>query len=194
MLFKMIGIESSWRYLRDEGGMKPRQLFITRSQHLADKVKEEFARLHKTHVSGGLTASGDVGTPDVHGWDAVKPLPAKFSALEEHHFPVFVSFDKVGFEFVQCILIPTTLQLCSMLEADLTLQTYSSTGSHGQSTQRSFDRQLLTYKMFLNQYWSEFPEHLISGQGKSLRMWLLTPWCTNWIFDRSLPGLRRNHR
>ena len=99
----MIGIESAWCQLRDEGGMKPRQLFITRSQHLADKVKEEFTRLHETHVSGGASTSVDANTPGANEWAGLGPFPAKFSALKDCHFPVFVSFDEVRARLMQYI-------------------------------------------------------------------------------------------
>ncbi len=44
MLFKMLGIENSWQQNRVLGP-RPRQLFVTQSRMLADKVEEYFIKL-----------------------------------------------------------------------------------------------------------------------------------------------------
>ena len=44
MLFKMLGIERAWESHR-ETMPKPRQLFVTQSRVLAEKVEEYFAKL-----------------------------------------------------------------------------------------------------------------------------------------------------
>ena len=101
----MIGIEASWLQFGGEGDMKPRQLFVTRSQHLANKVKEVFAGLHETYVSEYASACTSV---DAHGWSAMRALPEKFSELDECHFPVFISFDAVS-ALIICGLCGTEL-------------------------------------------------------------------------------------
>ena len=92
MLFKMLGIERAWGIQRDTMA-KPRQLFVTRSQNLADKVKEAFARLHETHISA---YASECGITEESVWDAATTLPKKFSALEDIHFPLFISFETVS--------------------------------------------------------------------------------------------------
>jgi hypothetical protein len=80
-------------------GVKPRQLFVTRSQNLADKVRESFARLYETHVLGSPTSRQDPTNRNTEfneqiTWSA--ELPSSFAALTAEHFPLFMSFDTVS--------------------------------------------------------------------------------------------------
>lgn len=97
MIHKMLGVECIWSLFTDGAVLKPRQLFVTRSQHLADKVKESFARLYETHVVGQTrqTAEDEVEeSPDLGQWTT--DLPSKFGDLKPDHFPLFISFDHVS--------------------------------------------------------------------------------------------------
>ena len=99
MLFKMITIESSWIHYGADVGVKPRQLFVTRSQNLADKVRESFAGLYNTHVSGSgggdqTGADEDADLNRAARWTA--DLPSSFADLCAEHFPLFLSFDNVS--------------------------------------------------------------------------------------------------
>lgn len=97
MIHKMLGIECIWSLFADGAVLKPRQLFVTRSQHLADKVKESFARLYKTHVVGQTrqTAEDEVEEIlDLGQWTT--DLPSKFGELKPDNFPLFISFDHVS--------------------------------------------------------------------------------------------------
>lgn len=89
MLFRMLSIEAAWTQYGDVD-MKPRQIFLTRSQPLADKVSESFARLHETHVSGGRSPNTPAGQ-----WDPIS-LPVSVTELQPCHFPLFLSFDNVS--------------------------------------------------------------------------------------------------
>lgn len=91
MVHRMAAIESAWTLYGGDVELKPRQLFITRSQRLADKVKGSFTRLYGTYVSdsaytrGGTSAEG-----------AAVPLPKTFSGAKPAQFPMFLSFDAVS--------------------------------------------------------------------------------------------------
>ena len=169
MVFKMLAIESSWIQYGSDVGVKPRQLFLTRSQHLADKVKESFTRLYRTHVLDSHDCRSDDDPSDSSpvqvGW--VPDLPEKFSELTGDHFPLFLSYDSVGvFQFLvstkstgSCVS-----KLCSLIEKDLSLPQYMYWSLSSAAGTRQ-TRVLLTYEIFLSQYWASFPRYLTSNLG-----------------------------
>lgn len=107
MLYKMLGMERVW-CMHSKDMPKPRQLFVTQSRMLADKVEESFVQLMESLSTAsrsphelaelserkrqskqrGLTSRDD----DFH-WR--NDLPERFSLLEDRHFPLFITFDKV---------------------------------------------------------------------------------------------------
>jgi hypothetical protein len=108
MLFKMLGIENSWQKNRELRPERPRQLFVTQSRMLADKVEEYFIKLVQALVLESQTESGisdllerqknreEAGLVDQdEAFNWREDLPRKFSELEDSHFPMFVTFDKV---------------------------------------------------------------------------------------------------
>ena len=99
VLFKMVAIERAWVQFGKDIALKPRQLFLTRSQHLADAVRESFARLHETYVVGDWSEESGNGLAfeahdDVPRWSVT--LPDSYEDLRPEHFPLFVSFDKAS--------------------------------------------------------------------------------------------------
>ena len=108
IVFKIVGIERAWQN-RGGVGPRPRQLFITKSQLLADKVEHDYVNLLFS-----LSAGPD--TPQyirdrIQHWksrrknNALDPdnaegtrndLPEKYSELKDNHFPLFVTVDTVG--------------------------------------------------------------------------------------------------
>ncbi len=59
MLFKMLGIEISWDLMNDsleEKIPRPRQVFVTQSRVLAEKVEEYYAKLSKSCAAAQRTA------------------------------------------------------------------------------------------------------------------------------------------
>ena len=104
MLFKMLGIQRAWE-MQASGMPKPRQIFVTKSRVLATKVQEYFTKLLESLALAGYsleelkrmqarnTESGLVDADDEDQTD----IPRRYSALEENHFPLFVTFDKVVF-------------------------------------------------------------------------------------------------
>ncbi|CUA74878.1 TPR and ankyrin repeat-containing protein 1 [Rhizoctonia solani] len=114
IVFKMIGIEKLFEQMEEVA--KPRQVFVTQSRVLAQRVQEYYQSL--------VTSSSD--TPDkpskspedeehvladLDDEDASAfGLPPKYSMLEDRHFPLFLTFDQAS------------RSLCSLLEADFGLQ------------------------------------------------------------------------
>jgi hypothetical protein len=108
MLFKMLGIENSWQQNRELRPERPRQLFVTQSRMLADKVEEYFIKLLQSLVLASRTEigisdllerqknreeAGLVDQDEAQNWR--EDLPGRFSELQDIHFPMFITFDKV---------------------------------------------------------------------------------------------------
>ena len=105
MLFKMLGIEHSWRQLPDTWD-KPRQIFITQSRILATKVEEYFSKLMLSLEAAsyspeelrkmGKDAEKEeelIDLDDIDQWRT--DLPRKFSELTDDNFPLFITYDRV---------------------------------------------------------------------------------------------------
>lgn len=94
----MAAIESAWSLYGGDVGLKPRQLFITRSQRLADKVKGSFTRLYGAYVSDSAYTREGTSAADADNayWINCLPLPKSFSEAKPAHFPMFLSFDAVS--------------------------------------------------------------------------------------------------
>ncbi|KAK0232768.1 hypothetical protein IW262DRAFT_22523 [Armillaria fumosa] len=156
MLFKMLLIERTFRLMASDLP-RPRQVFVTKSRMLAMKVQEYFAKLAgslamTSHSPADLTNlptapqyQADLGLVDVDDIvDWRTDLPAKYSELEERHFPLFITFDG----------------LCDMLEADMDAQTMTASPKR--------HRSVITFQSFHESYWSHFPEPLIKGLDPAL--------------------------
>jgi hypothetical protein len=110
MLFKMLGMERSWQLVSET--MKPRQLFVTQSRVLAGKVEEYFSKLIESLVTAShspqelkLLVSKRtqqeeelIDLDDEADWRS--ELPKKYSLLEDEHFPLFITFDRVSNRFL----------------------------------------------------------------------------------------------
>ena len=106
MLFKMLGIERAWQMQMSGSNVpKPRQIFVTKSRVLATKVEEYFTKLIESLALAGYsledlkkmqTQSTETGLVDADDIDQVD-IPEKYSLLEESHFPLFVTYDRVIF-------------------------------------------------------------------------------------------------
>lgn len=106
MLFKMFGVEQS------SAAPKPRQVFITQSRVLAERVQEYYIKLVQSLASGrnnqetinatqGIQAEKKLMDLDEEDHSQSR-LPKKFSELTDDHFPLFVTFDKVHSESNCC--------------------------------------------------------------------------------------------
>ena len=105
MLFKMLGIERAWNQCQNMWD-KPRQIFVTQSRVLATVIEEYFSKLMQSveaapHSPKELrkmekTVEKEMELTDLDDIDQWRPdLPRKFSELEDHHFPLFITYDRV---------------------------------------------------------------------------------------------------
>ncbi|KAK0440419.1 uncharacterized protein EV420DRAFT_1650550 [Desarmillaria tabescens] len=160
MLFKMLLIERTFQ-LMESGLPRPRQVFVTKSRMLAKKVQEYFAKLSSSLAMASQSSAdltklprapqyqddlGLIDADDVVDWRT--DLPAKYSELEERHFPLFITFDG----------------LCDMLEADMSTQKLIDMRRTGIKRQMG----VITFESFCESYWSHFPEPLIKGLDPAL--------------------------
>ncbi|KAF8261744.1 hypothetical protein EI94DRAFT_1809815 [Lactarius quietus] len=173
MLFKMLGIENSWQQNRELRPNRPRQLFVTQSRMLADKVEEYFIKLLQSLVlasktEGGISEllerqknreeAGLVDQDEAINWR--EDLPQRFSDLLDTHFPMFITFDK----------------LSAMLEADMShppgIVTENELGAGPQieSSEYMLQRRksFISFDVFREEYWAHFPQSLTKGLDVSL--------------------------
>jgi hypothetical protein len=111
MLFKMLGIERAYtQQSEDLPVTKPRQIFVTQSRILATRVEEYFSKLLESLAAGKKSTEelkesaeqqkqqkgGDGGLYDVDDDETWKSgLPSKFSLLQDEHFPLFLTVERV---------------------------------------------------------------------------------------------------
>ncbi|KAI0693657.1 hypothetical protein BC835DRAFT_1352925 [Cytidiella melzeri] len=182
MLFKMMGIERAYDNLRaeyDQDLPRPRQLFVTQSRVLAEKVQEYYTKLAESHAAAKRTAeeSSKLATQKSrrqeeglvdrdeeefhHG-----TLPKSFKELEDEHFPLFVTYD----------------HLCRLLEADfrqIDSKLDVTAGAHddataGEDSEIASDYMLqrrdsfVSYMTFLSEYWPHLPQSLTKSLDPAL--------------------------
>jgi hypothetical protein len=110
ILFKMLGIERAWKKQSD-AGPRPRQIFITKSRRLADKVEEDYVNFlfslcsnsdmseyDREQIRRRSTRKMDTFDPD-DGWASRDDLPRRYSQLSDSNFPLFVTLDMVSMTF-----------------------------------------------------------------------------------------------
>ena len=106
MLFKMLAVQRTWQQYPDMGP-KPRQVFITQSRVLASKVEEYFAKLALSPNAGTHSPEEPRMTDNIVEQEADmvnqednkrwrSDLPGRFSELQDEHFPLFITYDRVG--------------------------------------------------------------------------------------------------
>jgi len=134
MLFKMLGVERSSASLFRK---KIRQVFVTQSRVLAERVQEYYTKLARSSAAGDRS-EGEIKQRATQRSQAEKELvelddeddsqsglPKKFSELTDDHFPLFLTFDKVcsySDTLLACTLLSLSFQLCQLLEADFGLE------------------------------------------------------------------------
>ncbi|RXW22210.1 hypothetical protein EST38_g3633 [Candolleomyces aberdarensis] len=159
VLFKMLGIERAYAQQSEILSVaRPRQIFVTQSRVLVTRVEESFSKLWESleatkkseeelrELAGQqkLQKEGDSVLYDVDDdvtWKA--GLPKKFSLLKDEHFPLFLTFDR----------------LCQLLEGDT---------ENAEGITVNGKRQLVTYNIFLEQYWPHFPQDLTKNLDPAL--------------------------
>ncbi|THH16783.1 hypothetical protein EW146_g3905 [Bondarzewia mesenterica] len=164
MLFKMFGIERAWI---QSGcvGPRPRQIFVTKSRTLAEKVEEYFIRFVRSlaeesrvppHVTDLLMRSakrGERGMVDAEE-DATwrSDLPDKYSQLADEHYPLFITIDGLG----------------ALIEADKNEELSRGSSRLKSRSKATISRPLISFEVFKNEYWPHFPQHLKKGLSPSL--------------------------
>ena len=98
MVMKILANELTYAQYPDMSEKKPRQLFVTRSQYLATKVKDMYEGMYYAHVQEGRSvgpspqALVDADEEVRHGANGCQ----RFGDLNDDDFPLFVSFDRVS--------------------------------------------------------------------------------------------------
>ncbi|KAG1851820.1 hypothetical protein C8R48DRAFT_361252 [Suillus tomentosus] len=161
MLFKILGIQRAWE-MSAVDMPKPRQIFVTKSRVLATKVEEYFTKLLESLALAGYTLeelakmkarSVQEGLVDLDDLpESQMNIPMRYSGLEDKHFPLFLTFDR----------------LAKMIAADILDKTDSAGAFFNVDNADAHDC-FVTYDVFANQYWPHFPQNL----SKNLNSWLV---------------------
>ncbi|KAH9172882.1 hypothetical protein EDB89DRAFT_1885655 [Lactarius sanguifluus] len=161
IVFKIFGIERAWQN-RGSIGPRPRQLFLTKSQLLANKVEHEYVDLLFSLYAGPDTpqyvcerikhwnSRRKNNAMDQDGTEGMRDdLPEKFSELQDGHFPLFITVDT----------------LWSLLETDM--KPSPSESRHSRSQQKNNQwlgrTDLVTFDVFKRAYWCHLPRTLTKG-------------------------------
>ncbi|KAG8744351.1 hypothetical protein FRC10_010331 [Ceratobasidium sp. 414] len=112
-----------------------RQLFVTRSRVLAKHVESGFRRLVDSANMGSEAPEEPIQNLLEYDneVDLRNDLPSRFSLLEESHFPLFISFDK----------------LCSLIEEDIR----EDERQQGRRVRSTSQPTIIGYKEFKEIYW-----------------------------------------
>ncbi|KAI0297517.1 hypothetical protein B0F90DRAFT_1819257 [Multifurca ochricompacta] len=150
---KMLGIENSWQQNRELRPERPRQLFVTQSRMLADKVEEYFIKLLQSLVPASQTQSGisdllerqknreEAGLVDqdeAANWR--DDLPRRFSELTDMDHPSSIATEENPGPDQEAVSSEYMLQ-----------------------RRKSF----ISFDVFREEYWAHFPQ-LIKGLDVSL--------------------------
>ncbi|KZT08927.1 uncharacterized protein LAESUDRAFT_811030 [Laetiporus sulphureus 93-53] len=150
ILFKMLWIERSW--MEDSGiSVTPRQLFITRSRDLAVEVEKTFFRLYESKFA--VDDPLDKLSVRAGNWrqqvSRFRLVDLDEEAKEDGELPQrFTDLKEEHFP-----LFLSSDELWRMLEADL---------------QISSTKKLISYDVFLNEYWRHFSVSLTRGLDPAL--------------------------
>ena len=111
MLYKMLGIESTYEHLKTETRDKLprcRQMFVTQSRLLVDKFEENYHKLRTLQNSDRRTMRESVkmslqkrtlvarGLFDRDEQAMRQGAITSLNELTDEHYPLFVTFDQVG--------------------------------------------------------------------------------------------------
>ncbi|KAH9919767.1 uncharacterized protein BXZ73DRAFT_104875 [Epithele typhae] len=186
MLFKMLGMERAWESHRDVMP-KPRQLFVTQSRVLAEKVEEYFVKLLESLATAGHSHTelveiaarkkrqqeqGLVDRDEEIYWRG--DLPQRYGELKDEHFPMFVTYDHI------CRLLENDLnhhivanvERASGLRALDSALSVQGSESHDKGLSNDYMQQqrasFVSFGTFIEEYWSHFPQALTRGLDPTL--------------------------
>ncbi|KAI0369977.1 hypothetical protein BV20DRAFT_330785 [Pilatotrama ljubarskyi] len=174
MLFKMLGIERSWGAM-GEGMTKPRQLFVTQSRVLAEKVEDYYRKLQQSLTTAGcshtelkeMAAKGSmqrrqrlVDADEEVFWRA--DLPKRYGALEDDHFPMFLTYDHL------CRLLENEFDnlLCEANKRRRAGETLRGVLRSSKTPDQTDG--MISDKTFLGTYWFHFPQSLTKSLNPDL--------------------------
>ncbi|KAH9065009.1 hypothetical protein EDB87DRAFT_1574732 [Lactarius vividus] len=201
IVFKIFGIERAWQN-RGSIGQRPRQLFIAKSQLLANKVEKDY-------VNPLFSLHADPDAPQyicerIKHWNSRRgnnvldqdcaegmrdDLSERFSKLQDGHFPLFITVDT----------------LWSLLEADMRPSPTESRHSRSQQRDNKWlgRTDLVTFDVFKKMlYWRHLPQTLTKGIVPSVAFGdiIATVFCGLWYLSlnfwssRDYQGLKRKWR
>ncbi len=98
-MYKIVAVERGW-WTSSWDLPRPRQLFVTRSDKLSQHVQRTVNQILESFKLADLTP--DVWRSQLEPAEHSRPLPAKWSELEDAHFPLIISFDKVCYAASAC--------------------------------------------------------------------------------------------
>ncbi|KAG8821829.1 hypothetical protein FRC18_011189, partial [Serendipita sp. 400] len=185
MLFKMLGVERTSRRFNTR---KVRQVFITQSRVLAERVEEYFQGMIRSYSTDFQSneelewsfkkqkeAEKDLVQLDEE-YESTGMLPEKFSELEDKHFPLFLTFDKL------CRLLEADLstdwkadnensnikrfRLGDMPDVEIDLFNADNFVNHAPRPQAS--TKSILFEDFFSKYWPHFPQPAKKGLDPSL--------------------------
>ena len=171
---KIFGIERAWN--RGGVGPRPRQIYITKSPLLAEKVEEDYVGLWLSLGTGPDIP--EYVTEHIQRWDSRKKinlfvadsavgdrddLPKRYNELQDNHFPLFITTDEVSTTISEVkknllLLWSSYLQLYTLLEADL---------ESPRKTLRKTPDRVVTLDVFKREYWPHLHQGLTKGVSAS---------------------------
>ena len=194
IVYKMFGIERAWLN-QGSVGPRPRQMYLTKSPLLAEKVEEEYWGLWLSLADSDIP---EYIRENIQRWDARKKsnafiavnlgrarddLPRRFSGLGENHFPLFITIDTVSTILSSTnngnpsIFCSICMQLCSLLEADVDasceLEADVDASYEGEKIRSQRKKPWDNYEHFVTpdvfklEYWPHLHQGLTKGIGVS---------------------------
>lgn len=164
-------------------GRVARQVFVTHSRTSARRAMSHFTKLRQAETNDINTSIEEMGTvlslQDMDesaesGWS----LPARFSQLSDHDFPLFLSFDQVSI-YITSTSSTTQLtfplpQFCALLAADynLSFEPLSSPTSECAFPRASLGAArgpLVSSQYFASVLWPRFDIDVKEGLGENSR-------------------------
>ena len=96
MMYKIVSVERSW-WTSSWELPRPRQLFVTRSGELSRQVQRLVRQILESFRLADLTEQelADIWKNQAEPAEYSRPLPTKWSELEDDHFPLLISFNNV---------------------------------------------------------------------------------------------------
>ena len=111
MMYKIISVERGW-WTASWDLSRPRQMFVTRSPMLSRRVQRTVSQILESFRLADMTQQElvDIWKRRAGPVEHSRPLPRKWSELEDDHFPLIISFDKVRRACMVCAI--PRLSLC----------------------------------------------------------------------------------